>query len=92
VSGKQLWLDNARVWALPLALLVVGAAGLAAYQVAFADRVGALNAAVPRRRAHEVTTHRRATGRAGGAAPRSRRLTPAAPSALRSPVGDGLPR
>ncbi|HUP24911.1 MAG TPA: hypothetical protein VNB06_18480 [Thermoanaerobaculia bacterium] len=48
MTGKQLWLDNARVWALPLGLLVVGAVGLAAYQVAFADRVGALRAEVER--------------------------------------------
>jgi Tfp pilus assembly protein PilO len=48
MTGKQLWLDNARVWALPLGLLVVGTVGLAAYQVAFADRVGALRAQVER--------------------------------------------
>jgi Tfp pilus assembly protein PilO len=45
---RQQWLDETRRWALPLVLLVVGVAVLGWYQLAFADRVGALRAEVER--------------------------------------------
>jgi Tfp pilus assembly protein PilO len=46
--SARLWRDNSRAWGLPLALLLVGVAVLAGYQLAFADRVGAIRAAVER--------------------------------------------
>ena len=46
--SARLWRDNPRAWGLPLALLLLGVAVLVGYQLAFADRVGAIRAAVER--------------------------------------------
>jgi Tfp pilus assembly protein PilO len=48
--NRRLWLDRPRAWAVPLALLLAAAVALGAYQLAFADRVGALRSEVERER------------------------------------------